>query len=328
LKQTLKSILQRYIDQMQILHEVPNRFPPSTLGSVDAFGWFAVQLERYFLFLQKHDELLTYFTIDELNTWFVTIQESLHYAKDTRGVGREHAQLFSNTSQETWMDTTYHDDGRPGLRVEIQALFAAVYRVLVLLADYLPSQDASALQAERKEFIASVRALFVPEHSRTHILDGVYLDGRTDDVFRPNLFLAAHVAPELFTKSDWHIAFERHVEALYLSWGGFATLEKEHSLYQPTYTGQNNKSYHRGDSWYFVNNIAALVLYRHDRKRYASLVQEVLQASAKDLLDLGFAGHASEISSAAFQSGDASPVQTWSMATYLELVLSVYEKDD
>ena len=51
---------------------------------------------------------------------------------------------------------------------------------------------------------------------------------------------------------------------------------------------------------------------------------QILDASAKDILDLGLAGCASEVSSANDQRAEGCMAQAWSVGTYIEAMGEIY----
>ena len=159
-------------------------------------------------------------------------------------------------------------------------------------------------------------------------LDGRNSEGLADTSYRPNIFLAAYLAENLCTKKEWKQIFDVHLQKLFLPWGGISTIDKSSTLFQPLYTGENNKSYHRGDVWYFVNNIAAMALYEIDPQYYSKQIQKIIFASAKDITELGFSGHASEVSSAVVQEAQGCYAQAWSAATFVELMELMHPYDE
>jgi len=96
--------------------------------------------------------------------------------------------------------------------------------------------------------------------------------------------------------------------------------KKHYIVHTPNYTGANNKSYHRGDSWYWLNNLTAICLMKVNAKKYKKYINTIKQASIKDILWQGGIGSASEVSSAAEQTGSGCLNQAWSDATFLELL--------
>jgi len=154
----------------------------------------------------------------------------------------------------------------------------------------------------------------------TFFKGGILWDGENDSSIRPNIFLAHYIFPDLLSKKEWRTVFQNSLESLWLEWGGISTIDKKNALFCHFYTGQNNKSYHRGDSWFFVNNIAAISLHKIDPSFFREYIQKILGASLEDNLFNGFIGHSSELSSSARQDASGCWCQSWSNATLVELV--------
>jgi glycogen debranching enzyme len=224
--------------------------------------------------------------------------------------------------------TSYNDEGRVGFRVEIQALYYALYDSIIFIERLVKSPFTNEIISEQKRFTKKFRETFIVNNFSGYLIDGKNFENHTDRTFRPNVFLAAYLAPDLLTKKEWNIVFDSHLKNLYLPWGGLSTIGHDNSLYQPTYTGQDNRSYHRGDSWYFVNNIAAIVMDKFGSQKYQTQVRSIEHASARDCVELGFIGHCSEVSSSSFQEAQGSMAQAWSASTFLELTLLRYGEDD
>jgi hypothetical protein len=157
--------------------------------------------------------------------------------------------------------------------------------------------------------------------------DGKILkDGADDPTIRPNIFLAYYIYPELLDKNEWETVFDNSLKKLWFNWGGLSTIDKSSPLFCENYTGEDNKSYHRGDSWFFVNNIAAICLNDLNEEKYRKYVDKIIEASTKDMLYLGISGRPSELSSAAKLEAKASLCQLWSAATYIEIMQALHEK--
>lgn len=225
--------------------------------------------------------------------------------------GRMLNGLVENGPKETWMDTQYQDDGRSGARIEIQALaLKALHFAWQLTRD-------AAYRSREHDLAREVRLRF---------WDGdIVRDGTDDGTVRPNVFLAHHFYPDLFLKHEWERAFASVLDVLWLSWGGLATLPKTHPLFcGRDRTGTDpNQSYHHGDAWFFINNIAALSLARVNGKRFEPFIDKLLVSSAHDILWHGIAGSHSEVSSADVYEPRGCLAQTWSAATYADAVESI-----
>ena len=242
------------------------------------------------------------FSKAEIKEIIDSLKESLQ--KQQENYGKE-GLIFSGRN-ETWMDTSHDDGGREGFPIEIQALTLASYNFLWLLTGdrKVKSIESSMAKKVRKQFY-----------------NNKYLaDLARDYTIRPNVFIAAYAYPQLLSKKEWETCFEHILPSLWLTWGGLASIDKNHSLFQKDYTGENNQSYHRGDSWFWINNLAAVVMSRLDRKKYSSYVSKIKDASVNDLLYKGAAGGCSEVSSASQQRAEGCLNQAWSCATLIELL--------
>ncbi len=288
-----KQILLHLIGQIDTEGRIPNRIPAADLGCADGVGWTFSRLHQ----LYDKGELTT------------TEQKAVAAAL-TASLTRLEDNLFQqglvyNRRLETWMDTVCENDVREGFRIEIQALTLRMYAFTFELTgkqEYRQKEEKMR-QRVRDEF-----------WNKTSLRDG-----KGDGTIRPNLFLAAYAYPQFLNQKEWERCFDVALEKLWLPWGGLATIEKDHPLYRECYTGQNNQSYHRGDSWFFVNDFAAIALHRCNSKKYKKYVEAIYAASEKDILKKGAFGAASEVSSAAKLTSHGCWSQAWSNALFLEL---------
>jgi glycogen debranching enzyme len=146
---------------------------------------------------------------------------------------------------------------------------------------------------------------------------GVLKDGSDDNTIRPNCFLAYLLQPELLKAQEWERAFGSALATLRTSWGGLASLDRNDPAFQAKSTGENNLSYHQGDSWFFVNNLAGVALSRLGMKVFKPVVEELLKSSTEEILWKHVAGQAGEIASAADGESWGCGTQAFSAGTYL-----------
>jgi hypothetical protein len=220
-----------------------------------------------------------------------------------------HDELIANEARETWMDTDGGtDDDRRGIRIEIQAGWLEALRFL--------TEHADASYQETYETVKQA----VQQHL---VKSGVAYDGREDGVLdwrrRPNVFLAYYLHSDMLPDAVWEQTFDRVIDACWLDWGGLSSIGIEDALFCSHHTGVDNRSYHRGDSWYYVNNIAAMALHDLNPQKYLKYVEAIRRASRKDKENHGAIGACSEISSAAEQTSHGCFSQAWSDATLREL---------
>ncbi len=205
---------------------------------------------------------------------------------------------------ETWMDSFYAGDARNGARIEIQAFMLYMYR---LAAEITGDIRYKIWEDELKESV------------RNNFWNGkIIADGLGDFTARPNVFIAYYIYPELFTELEWNVCFKEMLPSLWLDWGGLSTIDKSSPLFFNEYSGQDPESYHRGDSWFWLNNLAAIVLYRLNAKEFSDYINKLLERSTEELLWHSYAGHLAELSSAKTARSEGAWAQAWSAALYME----------
>ncbi|MGE0793033.1 MAG: amylo-alpha-1,6-glucosidase [Candidatus Woesearchaeota archaeon] len=339
----VKKTLSRYINSITLQGRLPSLYPETTLGSIDAFGWLGKRVYDFITHLNERKILFDLMSDEDLRLWFDKLYQGLQNAKQNYGK----QTLFANAKCETWMDTSFNDDGRAGYSIEIQTLFLALHDALLLLAKLIESKEISKLKKSKEQLLNKIKEKFVLKNFKGILVDRItpkelnlnlnYItdankiselnlnEQNYDKNIRCNIFLAAYIYPNLFERKQWENIFDFYLENLLTSWGGITTISKDNGLFQLTYTGENNKSYHRGDSWYFVNNLTALILYKINKEKYHEIINKLIKASVKDILEQGFMGHASELSSAEIQESCGTKSQAWSSATFLELMMELYK---
>lgn len=217
----------------------------------------------------------------------------------------------NDDGEKTWMDSL----NRAGAAIEIQAMRLNMYALAVKLATNI-KQKAYYLKL-RNDLAKSARAHFFDGKRAADIFNPK--TGIADFVCRPNIFLAAHIFRETFSSAEWQAIFDWALPKLWLDWGGLATISKDDLRFCADDTGENPASYHNGDSWFWINNLAAIVLAQTNYRKYETFVEKIFEASQNDILWRGAVGYPSEISSAREFCSAGCPNQSWSAATFLEL---------
>ncbi|RJQ17160.1 hypothetical protein C4573_03845 [Candidatus Woesearchaeota archaeon] len=302
-----KKILLKHIEHIQEDGRIGNITPYGGIPSADGVGWLFHRVYKFVRCLEEKRLLDQYFSPHEL----AYMQERLAYSLAQLKKQHGHDGLMVNNAQETWMDTNYANDTRAGKRIEIQCLHLSMLQCAQYLSKKvnLPSETYAQ---EEKAMADNVKNVFF--HG-----DLLY-DGVDDATIRPNIFLAYYAYPNLLKKQEWKMVFSKALEKLWLSWGGLASIAKDHHLFCKDHTGQNDQSYHRGDSWFFMNNLAAICLQRVDKHFFKPYIEHIANASSKEILFCGFMGHHAEISSASHMESFGCFAQSWSNALFLELM--------
>lgn len=207
--------------------------------------------------------------------------------------------LIVSGSGESWMDSTYGGDTREGACIEVNALACSACEF----------SESFGIQTPLNRLKENIRKAF---------WNGKFIDdvaGKT--VARPNVFIAYYVYPELFSPQQWRKCFDYLIPKLWLDWGGFASIDKSQDLFCNEHSGEDPRSYHRGDSWFWINNLAAIVLSNF--RKYSKYVNAIKSASSKEILKMGAIGHHAEVSSAKKLSSQGCCAQAWSDALFIEL---------
>lgn len=289
----VKALLTRYTQAVADDGKLFAMLPARGNLSADAAGWLAARCEDASVLDMPEDMTI------ELRKKLAEIESKTPMKENMVYSGRD----------QTWMDTSYEDDGREGFCLEIQALHARLLRVL-------------GYGDEEARLVARVREQFVREGKLAdHLSPTLHPDMRQ----RPNIFIAAYVYPWMFNREEWEPLLDAALHDLWLDWGGIASLSVHDPRFVNMYSGENNKSYHRGDSWWFLNCMAAIVLRRINTDKYLNYIEQIIAACIREA-DLGVKGAISEISSAKMLSSYGCLSQAWSNAMFIELCWEMYGK--
>lgn len=339
-----KELLMKYLAEIMTDGRLSNRYPATNLGNADGIGWLFKRLQDFLVLCERRNNFNNYFTLFDLNY----MSERLKFSIKMLLKNHSKDGLILNDKQETWIDTfnseSYDKDYREGTRIEIQALFLNMLKLMNMLDNYLANKyvkkndkmvkivrselNAEVLEEQTKKLVRE--KFFKTVDGKMYLNDGY--DCPLDNVARPNVFLAYYIYPELLTSEEWSQVFDNSLSKLWCDWemgeglkgGGLSTIDKAHPLYQPNYTGIDNKSYHRGDSWFWINNLAAVAMYRLDKEKYKECIFKILNSSSQDILYWGFIGYSAELASSGWFKSGGSLCQTWSIATFIELMHEVY----
>jgi len=254
--------------------------------TADSIGWL----------FKRIGEVIEKNKVNEITAWRVKkyLEKSLE-------------NLEKILDKTTWMDSI----DRSGERIETQAL-----KLYMLKMAYNLTNDSSYKIAETS----------LKFNVKEKFWNGkIIKDGPNDNTIRPNVFLAYYIYPELLEQKEWQLCFDNVLSALWLPWGGVSTIDKNSIYFNANHTGENSQSYHSGDSWFYINNLTAIVLKRNNPERYRDYIDKILEASTKEILTMGAIGCHGELSSASELKSQGCWSQAWSNAMFIELVREMKE---
>ena len=314
-----KEILLKHMNAITENGRLLNKFPPSSKEkekkeNADAIGWLFTRALDYVNLLQSRgrldneEKILLYELKARVSSCIYRLNET-----------SMKSGLVVNKTGETWMDSVCKDDKRAGARIEMQALMLNMHRLREKIASLLGDRTWEKISiTDQEKMVKTVRKSFWNEF---------YLkDGANDHTVRPNVFLAYYIYPKLLSISEWETCFDVLLKYLWLDWGGLSSIDKNHPPFLAEHSGEDSRSYHRGDSWYWINNIAAIAMHRLNPRKYKTYIDKIVNASVNDILSMGIAGAGSEISSASKQQAFGCLNQAWSNATFIELVNEIYPR--
>jgi len=315
-----KDILFRQIMEINDNGMSPQKYPADENGleSADGAGWVFRRVHDLIETLRKRKILLQYFRREELYFIKNKLEETINILL------KHHTahHLATNKRLETWMDTGADGadgriDTRAGSRIEIQALRLNMYRLLGILSDVLNDETGYNLA---KELEHDMKKAVVHEFYKRKYLR----DSPDDDTIRPNIFIAYYIYPDLLSKEQWEQCFKIIVPKLFNIWGGFSTIDKSSKYYRKIHTGEDSKSYHHGDSWFWINNLAAVCLARVSWLTFRKEIERIFTASTGEILWGGIIGSHAEISPSEDMESMGCLDQAWSSAMYIELVHEIF----
>ncbi len=306
----VKRILFKYLGSISSDGLVPNILPANKgdKRSIDAVGWLFLRTKEFLKLLTAKKILNEYMTVQDLirikRQLEKTIQGMVHISS--------YDGLIVNDEQETWMDTKAAM--RKGACIEIQTLFLSMISLHNHIASITNSKQI--FRVIEKDLKQKVRKEFFKKGMLYDSIRGIL----PDDTIRPNIFLAYYIYPALLSKNGWKQAFDTVLKELWADWGGLSTVSHKSPLFKIEYTGEDDVSYHNGNSWFYINNYAALAMHRLDKSYYAKYIKRVLHASKEELLFSGFVGCCAELSSSKHMRSEGCLSQAWSAASFIELM--------
>jgi hypothetical protein len=304
----VKNIFNKYFaNKSKFVGNLPAIIPDQGNKSADGLGWLAFRFQSFIKKLKSENKLNKFYTKEDLENI------SKYFEHHVEVLKKEYFRngLVYSGKNETWMDTDFDDNGREGFCIEIQALTINLFEFLSEISgkdEYY--RDAKELRSR------TIECFFINDN----LVDYLDVDFNAVLLVRPNLFIANYIYPSLLAKEQWEEVFDKTLNSLWLNWGGLSSLEKNSNKFIDEYTGENNMSYHRGDSWYFLNFLTAICLSKCNYAKYKEYIEKIINSGINECLNNGVYGAIAEVSSAKELTGYGCLSQAWSNALFVELL--------
>lgn len=305
--QLVKDILMNYlslIDEETGL--LPRLSSHGSFDSADACFILAKRIEDFLFELSGDNRLDQVLSIGEIE--YIYDKLSLVFNRIVTTSWNYERELLDVKPGDSWMDTL--DTKHP---LDVQAQFLCFTSVLAVLSNLLHIDTDT-------QRLLDLEDLFRSKIVKTYFKDGILSNDPDRVVSTTNVFLSYYFYPSLLTQSEWRVALGNAVKDLKTSWGGFSTLSKNDPEFQPNYTGENDLSYHRGDSWFWMNNIVAIVLHDFSEKEFREEINAIVKSSVEDILKRGTLGFGSEVSSSSEMRPEGAMAQLWTSSTFIEMI--------
>ncbi|MCD6589570.1 hypothetical protein J7K74_00035 [Candidatus Woesearchaeota archaeon] len=224
--------------------------------------------------------------------------------------------------KESWVDTCGKCGCRKGIPIELALIHLKLYESMIkikhndLLKDSIDI-NLREIQEKSRSLFNTIHELFI-KRLRDSFPDR--------DFITPNIFLGIYNSPGVLSRGGIDKIIRKMISCLWLPWGGVSSIDINHPCFQEKHTGEDNKSYHSGDSWFFMNNIVGIIMYSNNPERYKHYTYSILKASIKDYYREGLHMACSEISSANMQTSYGCHSQLWSATTLYELLSLILKK--
>jgi len=306
-----RDIFSKYFEHESYCGRLPATLP--NIGkTIDGLGWLGVRFHEFLVALDKEGELFKLYKKREFKTILEFFDRLVFFIK------RYHQSngLIKAKYEETWMNTSYKNDKRDGYCIEIQALTLRLFSIMHELTNepQYKLDENDLKKTTLKKFL-----------KKDVLADRLTNDLKEDKHVRPNMFLAYYVYPQLLSKQQWEKVFDKALKSLWLEWGGLSSIGKKDKLFISNYSGNNNNSLHHGDSWFYINCISAISMYKLNKKKYLKYIEKIIKACYTDCLEQGIIGSIAEISSASKLNGYGNLSQATSLSMFIELIDLVYE---
>lgn len=286
----------------------------NSLESSDSLFWLSKRFDDFIFKLDSEKKLYEIFTSEEIEDIYKKL--SIAFNKLIKSHWNRTEELLDVKFGDSWMDTI--EVNHP---IDIQVQLLAFISILGTLSRILEiKKDTKLLLDLEIELREVIRKKYVRNNMTLY-------DEPYEDKISSNIFLVYYFYKNLFIKADWEKLFDNSLKVLKTNWGGISSLSKKDPHFKNRYTGENNLSYHRGDSWFWINNLAAIALNEVNPKKYETEIKNIIMTSTKDILEIGCIGFSSELSSSETQLPEGCFAQLWSSSFYLEMIDKIFEKE-
>lgn len=297
--------LHTWISYFSEHHKLPNMLPVTSSTTSDGPAWLCFRLASLLTICKEHKTYAVVGGEKAFNNLLKSLEQLVLFCQESR----DKRGLYHSKRGESWMDAPVPGDDRDGALIEIQTLWAGTFS---LLQQITLDKRYGVLELELHTLILN------------NFYNGTLLADRAEDyTIRSNIFLAYYSYPKLLHYAEWKQCFITSIPRLWASWGGITTIDTLHTLFKEHSTGENKNSYHRGDSWFWINAYAAKSLFALDPHYFRAEIAALVNNCITHHLFGPIMGYGPELRGAQDPVCLGSPAQTWSSGTLIELLSDI-----
>ncbi len=249
----IKKTLLKYLDLIGDCGLMPRIQEKGALKSPDGLFWFGKRLHDLIKELEQKNKLELFFKTEELETIFDKLDSSFIKLFDKhRNLDLD---LLNVDYGDSWMDTV-----KVNFPLDVQIQLLSFMGLLEKISRILNNKS-------HKHNYIVLENYFKQNLKNKYFKNGYLYDNIENTRITANVFLMYYFYPKLFCEKHWEEIFDNTLPKLQTNWGGISSLDKENENFKDEYTGENNQSYHNGDSWYWINNLTGIVLNKLNKNK-------------------------------------------------------------
>ena len=294
---------------------LPNLLSRTGENNCDIVFLLSKRIEDFLFYLIEEDELNKLYSNEELKKIYSTLNKSFHNIV-------KYNWDFDNELIQVKNKNSFRDKLFEKFPLNVQVLFLNFTSSMSFLGKLI-GDDIN--QNEIKSY-EDFEGLLKMQIRSSYVKNGMLFSDIGCSKITYDIFSSYYFYPELFSKEEWEEIFDRGLIVLRTDWSGISSLSSEHKHYIDEHSGHDGESRTRGDSFFYMNNIAAICMNNLNENKYSKIISSILLTSTSDVLGCGTIGFSSELSSSYEKRSEGNLAQLTSSTSYIEMIDKLFDK--
>jgi hypothetical protein len=314
----VKSRINFYLDSIDaITGGLKNLLSRDGDTNCDIVFMLSKRIEDFLFYLVENDELSKVYTKNDLKNMYKKLNLSFHNIV-------RHNWDFDKELIKVKNKNGFRDKLFESFPLNIQVLFLGFSSSMAFLGKISGLEDTDENVTKFLDFEELLRLKI----RSSYVQSGVLYSNLGCNKITYDVFSSYYFYPDLFSSSEWEEIFDRSLMVLRNDWHGISSLSSEHEHFVDEHSGHNGKSRYLGDSFFYMNNLAAICMDNLNHNKYKGVISKILSSSTNDVLECGTIGFSSELSSSTEKRSEGNLAQLTSSTSYIELVDKLFSKID